>query len=713
MTDLSIDWLSCMCYFPPIVRHKHPIRLHVMFGSLPWTALGGFMSFARRCLAIVLFVLFGLVASKPTYAQATTGLPPFSTIHSGIVDDVKINDGAVLLRLPVWSKPGLIPFSYSLIFNDNVGVNALLDAQIGVPAQNTSLWSPQTTVGLSPSLGWTVSDRILNCNKGEDVEVYNVAIVDGYGTSHPVPAIQWDGRGCLPKVLSGYTLDGSGLYLSLSTSGGPNIIYDRAGNTLSGVGAPNVLTDPNGNQLSFATGVSGSNDTLTYSDPTGISPMEETYTLSNGQITKDVHTWTDPSGNSQSFTINYSLYGQQTNFGCYIPADIPAISHYLPSSITTPVGTYTITYESQVAGTVSGRIAKIVFPSGASIAYTYTGGSNNNGLTCEAQTANSVYYNVMVPVLTRTFTDDSGTQRVWKYDTTQAPNETVVTDPAGNDTVYLFATNIYGMKVSKGIYETQRQIYQGSHTSGTLLKTVLTCYNGNTTSCATVGLVGNPISQKDLYTTLAGMTQYAWSETKYDAYDNLTEDKEYDYSGTLISDRVLVYGTYSSGSCSMISSFILNRVCSDTTTNASGTMLAQTYNTYDAHGNKINSSSLVSGAGNGSGTYISSSATYNSNGTVQYSYDTNQNKTSYTYGNCNSTMLTQVQEPMNLSRSMSWNCAGGMMVSATDENSQTTQFKYLNQTGVADPFWRLTEVDYPDQEKRRRPTTTLPVLRTL
>ena len=47
------------------------------------------------------------------------------------------------------------------------------------------------------------------------------------------------------------------------------------------------------------------------------------------------------------------------------------------------------------------------------------------------------------------------------------------TDPASNQTVYSF----------QGEYQTSAQYYQGSAT-GTPLQTVVTCYNGNTSSCA-------------------------------------------------------------------------------------------------------------------------------------------------------------------------------------------------------------------------------------
>ncbi len=84
------------------------------------------------------------------YAQATTGLPPFSTIQSGLYDSVKINDGSILLTLPIRSKAGLIPFSYSL--NSNIYVSALSNgyASVSSNGQGLAAWTPQTSIGLSP-----------------------------------------------------------------------------------------------------------------------------------------------------------------------------------------------------------------------------------------------------------------------------------------------------------------------------------------------------------------------------------------------------------------------------------------------------------------------------------------------------------------------------------------------------------------------------------
>jgi hypothetical protein len=56
-------------------------------------------------------------------SQTTPGLPPFSSTYNGLYDDVKLNDGSILVRLPLRAKGGLIPFSAFL--ESNIGASVL------------------------------------------------------------------------------------------------------------------------------------------------------------------------------------------------------------------------------------------------------------------------------------------------------------------------------------------------------------------------------------------------------------------------------------------------------------------------------------------------------------------------------------------------------------------------------------------------------------
>jgi YD repeat-containing protein len=174
-------------------------------------------------------------------------------------------------------------------------------------------------------------------------------------------------------------------------------------------------------------------------------------------------------------------------------------------------------------------------------------------------------------------------------------------------------------------------------------------------------------------------------------------DREYDFGGANpISDRTLSYGSYSGGSCLSLGTYINNRVCSAVTKNGTGTIFAQTNNTYDANGNLTTVSSLVSGS-----TYLTSSASHNSNGTLHTTTDPNGNITTLNYdGSCNSILSTSTKFPtvngVTATTSQTWDCNGGVRTSSTDANGNPTTYSYVNpSTGVADPLWRLTKVTYP------------------
>lgn len=462
-------------------------------------------SLRTACLSAFSVALLSTI----TFGQAP-GLPPFSALDRGLYDTVKLNDGGILLTLPVRSKATLIPFSYSLVSNINVGTDSSGHMQItpGFNAQTSAGLSPVNQVGISNSNQELCPDGIT-----KTMQHSGYFFIDGFGTEHVYKFLTTDTQACMTDDFLFDTEQG-GYSLSINQNGSDPVVTDTGGRQFVGVeGGYTTVTDRNGNVLSLTPGCTsgcGTNSytsTYTYADPTLVTPMTETLTVQNLLKTQDVHSWNDAAGNLQKFTITYSQYTQKTIFGCTAPQDPGATVQAFPSSITTPEGTYTITYEATgtgYPGDVTGRIAKIVFPSGASVQYAYTGG--NHGITCPTTLGN-----LIVPVLTRTLTDANGNASIWKYDTTAVTNATVVTDPSGNQTVHTFS--VYSNNLTG--YETLTKFYQGSHTGTGLLKTNSICYNQNFTNCATAQ-VAPTLTQKDVYTTLAGMSQQSQSETTYD-----------------------------------------------------------------------------------------------------------------------------------------------------------------------------------------------------
>src|ERR1700722_6894265 len=688
----------------------------------------GFMSSVRlgvsvRCFRVSIIsrlLLAVLGYCLPAFAQTTVGLPPFSTIHDTLYDDVKVNDGSILLKLPIRTKAGIIPFSYSLVSNIAIGTST---------AQLIPTWTHMTSVGLSRGIktDW-INYRDTYCADGttKTTQMWDYEFTDGLGASHFVLGMRADTAACYAESLNGTTNDQSGYSVSLNSTTLHPTISDSSGNHVTPIpwneGTSNnqlpgtsTLTDSNGNELAFTTSCTancspGGNQvsTTTYTDTTGQTALTQTtyesYIQLNGYYvyvtTKDVHSWTDAAGHQQSYTVNYAPYTQRTNFGCVAPVDQPATTVYMPANIVAPDGTYTISYEATpgFSGDVTGRISKIVFPSGASIQYSYTSG--HNGLACynPGQYDNEVN-SITVPVLTRTLTDTKGIAHKWVYDTTQGAAETVVTDPSGNDTVYLFAFENAGTSFTRYPYETQRQLYQGSHTSGTLMETVTTCYNGNTTNCANPanGTVGLPFTQKDLYTTLAGMTTSSRVTQLFDSYGNVTRTASYDFGASTPTRTVdTPIGSYQSGvGCNPIGNNINNRTCSINTWagNVGGTLVSSSGFTYDLQKGNLSSRSDQTVVA-GTAAYLNTGYTYNANGTLNQVTDVNGAQTTYRNYACNGNFAQKISEPLSLSKSMTWDCNGGVVQVSKDENSQPTTSFYF-QGSAADPYYRPLSLTDP------------------
>lgn len=103
--------------------------------------------------------------------------------------------------------------------------------------------------------------------------------------------------------------------------------------------------------------------------------------------------------------------------------------------------------------------------------------------------------------------------------------------------------------------------------------------------------------------------------------------------------------------------------------------------TYDSTGQPH---SMTDACGNGSCSDMAAG-----NHTATFSFADNPTQSG---GNTNA-YLTSVTNPLNQTRTFSYNYTTGYLTSATDENEHTTQYQYN------DPLDRLTEIDYPDNGK--------------
>ncbi len=238
-----------------------------------------------------------------------------------------------------------------------------------------------------------------------------------------------------------------------------------------------------------------------------------------------------------------------------------------------------------------------------------------------------------------------------------------------------------------------------------MLKTTTTCYNGVFTNCAT-SLSGTlPFSQTDVYTSLNGGPSNL-VETKFDGgyflYGNVHEVKKYDFGATMpptgnpLSDTLFYYGqSWNGTSCTAYPSgvYIYNSPCYSYTRNSAGTTVAQAQITYSNTGHPLTTKKWVSGSS--PGVWLTSTATYNTNGTIATANDVNNAPYSYAYngtGGCNGLLLTSTTLPLTSvgSTSQTWDCNGGVVTSSTDANGNPTTFTFN------DPLYRQTSVGDPD-----------------
>jgi len=616
----------------------------------------------------VLSLLF-VVASHAVCAQVATGTPPFGSFGGG-PDIINLANLNAHLAVPVLNKQGRagMNFSYAITYDSSVWYPTLVNG--------VQTWQPVQYWGWSGPEEAATGYVSYKVHRGSQCPVRgdgNVVIYDTYvyhdaaGVAHAYSSsAEIDCNGMFDGF-SETAADGSG-YLINVTDVGMETITTASGyviNPTTSTGGNS--TDTNGNQITYSSSTGQFFDTLSSTVPvltiTGTEPITFAYTA--------------PSGGNASYIVNYTTFTVQTNFGC---GGSSAVAEYGPtqvslvSSITLPDNTsYSFNYEPTPghSGNVTGRLASVTLPTGGMILYSYSGGSN--GITCTDGSAAGL--NRQTPDGTWTYTR-SGSSPTWT---------TNITDPQGNVT----ALNFYV------IYETQRQLYQGSAQPSNLLATITTCYNGagggGTNDCT--GIAQKlPISERSITLQWGQSGLKKLTDIFNDMYGQVLETDEYDYaSGPPFTLRRKTLITYAS-----LGNNIVNRPYQVTIQDGSGNTKAQTTYSYDqgtvagtsgtpqhnsvsgSRGNVTTIAQLVQG-----GTTLSGSFTYFDTGNVQTATGVNNAQTTLTYGACGNSFPTQVSLPLSLSRSMAWNCTGGVMTSLTDENNQTASTTY------SDPyFWR-------------------------
>ncbi len=682
---------------------------------------------ARTATYIYIAILIGFLACLAipnSTAQVATGTPTFGSFGGGPFDTVNLGNLNVHFSIPVLNKAGRgTAFTYNLAYDSSLWTPAVVSGStVWQPAGNWG-WQGQTEVSLGfitytltiiPKGCYTPPGGQVQPDGYSPIREYTfTSYRDRFGVNHAFNLVSDTGI-CVdpPDPVSQTATDGSGY--TLTATGGNAYITTSSGKVLypplNGRTGAGVFTDQNGNELT----VNGSGqffDTLSSTTPvltvsgsgTPASPVEYQYTA--------------PSGGTATYTLNYTQYTVQTGFGVTGVGEYGPLSNALVSSIQLPDGSnYTFTYEktpvscTPISGTysncVTGRIASVTLPTGGEITYAYTGGKN--GIESDGSTAG----------LTRTLTPGGEWQYTRSLVTgTPAPGSTwttTVVDPNSNQTVINFAEDGNTTYPTYNFYETQRQVKQLISGTQTLLATSTRCYNAIYASCSTA-TASSPITQTDAYRALPnGSTRL--SEVVYNPYGLVTDDKEYTYGVTLgaapsstylVRETAIAYASLNNGIYNKPSSVTVY----DWTSGSKVTLASSTY-TYDqgtptatsgtpqhvaitgSRGNLTTATTSTSSSASLSMTY-----TYYDTGNPYVATDVNNAQTTYVYSSaanpynssltasCGNSFATTIQEPLSLSRSIQWNCAGGIAEQVTDENGNNVTSNYT------DPdFWRPASV---------------------
>ncbi len=611
-------------------------------------------------------------------AQVATGTPPFGSFGGGpdVINVANLNSH---FSVPVLHKAGRgMDFTYDLGYDTAIWYPTSPGSGSWQPVLNWG-WSGQTEMATGyVSRFFTILQTCRGHNGniiGQRYMWSNWIYYDPWGTPHYMggPSIFVSGTCGTPVNFSDVT-DG---YTLTTTNGAAFTLYDRFGkqlfvpiNNITGGGS---AIDRNGNEITadssghFTDTLGTIAVTVSGSAP---NPLTFTYNAPGPQGT----------GVPVAVTVSYKTYTVKTNFACSGIAEYGPTSNSLVDAVTLPDGTfYQFAYEPTpgFSGDYTGRVASVTLPTGGTISYQYSGGGTGvNGITCKDGGAATV---------TRTTPDG-----VWTYARvlgTGSASTTTVTDPQSNNTVVQFQS---------GIYETQRQVYQGAISPSNLLQTTTTCYNGNTSNCMSTSF-SLPITQRNVTVTLPGGSQSEHDDF-WNAYSAATETDDYDFGaaphGPLLRKIVAAYANLGNvhGMRQTVSvQDVLRNTRSNTVYNYDETSVVSTSGTPQQvavsgpRGNVTSVNTYVSGT-----TFLTKTNTYFDTGNVQTATDVNGAQTTYTYGACGNSFATSVSEPLSLSRSLSWNCTGGVQTSRTDENNQTTTTTY------SDPyFWRPASIMDP------------------
>jgi RHS repeat-associated protein len=733
--------------------------------------------FSRFALAIALSAVLSQSAAHAQGPPSISpddqmGFMPYVSYHGGNIDNVNVVTGNLVVNLPFLSYPqrGDLKAQFDLMYNGHplqVQYVCLPNVKCQLLWVQAGFVYPWAGLAPSPSIGVNVvdSDHVTLGQSSTKITVCGTCdpLLYAYQTlfklmtadnaSHLLGLLPSTGGNCGNTSESEspyYWYSDWGTFQTLDATGW-QVVIPEPSQTQCGLDTPpatfvspegvrhlngdTVREDPNGNQITISAG--------TMTDTMGRSiPMPPTSQSSSNASTSLCPAgalpatlavyWTPPGYNGVSQKYLFCYANVPVNISTLAENTANAVSGTITmlQSITLPNSTWWLFAYNDTDGTSYngkptnyGSLTQITLPTGGTISYTYvTGGSPTDRASRW--------------VASRTVNANDGTgAHTWTY---SYGSPGTVTDPLGNVTVHTFGTASGACTSSCWPYEVLTQYYQGSQTSGTLLKTVATTYQfaGSGSNMPNVAIPEVPLS-----TTVTWPNSQVTETVK--AYDSgFTYVGDYDQGaagytgiyGKVVAQTDYDYGSGAKGSplrttntsyawqspnpnySSYLSNNLLDLPYSVQVVNGSGTQMAYTYYGYDGSGLQssgvteqhvagesypgnqtsvhrwLNGSTVAQGSCTGtvSNGYLVSSKVYFDTGEVDTSTDPCGYPTTYQYSSTYyGALLTTVTNALGQSTIYGYDFDTGAVTSIEDPNLQTTTEQY-------DILTRPTEVNYPD-----------------
>jgi hypothetical protein len=202
--------------------------------------------------ALVLTFLLLLLLLDTGWSQGGTGIVPFSTRAGGSVDSVDLATSVVALNIPVRTKNGKAPLTYSLFGNTFMSMAFINAAWEWAPNYS---FSGTYNIGRHRNPGYTTFHepplKNQTCGTHTDDAVQSGFVLhDSLGTQYPFPLnFKIDTYNCFNNPPQTIYIAAAGVTIVTAAFGDPWTFYDAEGNAYSGSPEVVPITDPDGTPL--------------------------------------------------------------------------------------------------------------------------------------------------------------------------------------------------------------------------------------------------------------------------------------------------------------------------------------------------------------------------------------------------------------------------------------------------------------------------------